>query len=93
MSSDDMLMHFSSNSNQSDSSLPTKLAKLEARMAGKGSSSAVAPVQAQWQSGSAVKFEGMKDCADPLSSSDSDDDDVSYLSHVLILQIFWCFGV
>ncbi|RWR85434.1 Protein kinase domain-containing protein [Cinnamomum micranthum f. kanehirae] len=76
MSSDDMLMHFSSNSNQSDSSLPTKLAKLEARMAGKGSSSAVAPVQAQWQSGSAVKFEGMKDCADPLSSSDSDDDDI-----------------
>ncbi|KAF2299869.1 hypothetical protein GH714_005069 [Hevea brasiliensis] len=35
--SDDMLIHFSSNSsNQSDQSLPTKIAKLEARMVGRG---------------------------------------------------------
>lgn len=39
--SDDMLLHFSSNSsNQSDQSLPTKIAKLEARMVGKASSAA-----------------------------------------------------
>ncbi|GMN46970.1 hypothetical protein TIFTF001_016139 [Ficus carica] len=39
--SDDMLLHFSSNSsNQSDHSLPTKIAKLEARMVGKASSAA-----------------------------------------------------
>ncbi|TYH36572.1 hypothetical protein ES332_D13G274200v1 [Gossypium tomentosum] len=37
--SDDMLLHFSSNSsNQSDNSLPTKMAKLEARLVGKVSS-------------------------------------------------------
>lgn len=71
-------MHFSSNSNQSDSSLPTKLAKLEARMAGKGPSSA-APVQAHWQSAPTAKFGGMPDCTEALSSSDSDDD-VSSLS-------------
>ncbi|XP_011006072.1 PREDICTED: serine/threonine-protein kinase TOUSLED-like isoform X3 [Populus euphratica] len=49
--SDDMLMHFSSNSsNQSDQSLPTKIAKLEARMAGKVSSVYPAPpVQLQQQ--------------------------------------------
>ena len=42
--SDDMLMHFSSNSsNQSDQSLPTKIAKLEARMAGKVPSVTPAP--------------------------------------------------
>lgn len=74
MSSDDMLMHFSSNSNQSDSSLPTKLAKLEARMAGKGSSSSSAPVQAQRQSMSSATFGGVVNCAEPSTSSDSDDD-------------------
>uniref|UniRef100_A0A6M2F6I5 Protein kinase domain-containing protein n=1 Tax=Populus davidiana TaxID=266767 RepID=A0A6M2F6I5_9ROSI len=49
--SDDMLMHFSSNSsNQSDQSLPTKIAKLEARMAGKVPSVTPAPpVQLQQQ--------------------------------------------
>ncbi|KAA3485836.1 serine/threonine-protein kinase TOUSLED-like [Gossypium australe] len=39
--SDDMLLHFSSNSsNQSDNSLPTKMAKLEARLVGKDLSEA-----------------------------------------------------
>ncbi|XP_061959200.1 serine/threonine-protein kinase TOUSLED isoform X3 [Populus nigra] len=49
--SDDMLMHFSSNSsNQSDQSLPTKIAKLEARMAGKVPSVTPGPpVQLQQQ--------------------------------------------
>ena len=49
--SDDMLIHFSSNSsNQSDQSLPTKIAKLEARMVGKGSSTAAQ--QSGWSSAS-----------------------------------------
>ncbi|XP_030960387.1 serine/threonine-protein kinase TOUSLED isoform X5 [Quercus lobata] len=47
--SEDMLLHFSSNSsNQSDQSLPTKMAKLEARMIGKASS-APQPQQQQQQ--------------------------------------------
>ncbi|XP_043702783.1 serine/threonine-protein kinase TOUSLED-like isoform X3 [Telopea speciosissima] len=71
--SEDMLIHFSSNSsNQSDPSLPTKLAKLEARMAGKGSSTT--PVQATWSTASSAKFGAMEDSAEPSTSSDSDDD-------------------
>ncbi|XP_040991866.1 serine/threonine-protein kinase TOUSLED [Juglans microcarpa x Juglans regia] len=87
--SDDMLIHFSSNSsNQSDQSLPTKIAKLEARMVGKASS--VPPAQQQQQpqpqppqqlqpawpaiSSAATKFVGIEDLAEPSSSSDSDDD-------------------
>eukprot|EP00262_Sarcandra_glabra_P008195 TRINITY_DN2150_c0_g1_i1.p1 TRINITY_DN2150_c0_g1~~TRINITY_DN2150_c0_g1_i1.p1 ORF type:complete len:314 (+),score=74.13 TRINITY_DN2150_c0_g1_i1:146-1087(+) len=67
--SDEMLMHFSANSNQSDpSSLPTKLAKLEARMAGKGSPST-------WQqSVTSSKFGATEELADSSTSSDSDDD-------------------
>ncbi|KAJ4972096.1 hypothetical protein NE237_005195 [Protea cynaroides] len=71
--SEDMLNHFSSNSsNQSDPSLPTKLAKLEARMAGKASSTTT--VQATWPSVSSAKFGAMEDSAEPSTSSDSDDD-------------------
>ncbi|KAJ6693059.1 MIXED LINEAGE PROTEIN KINASE [Salix purpurea] len=84
--SDDMLMHFSSNSsNQSDQSLPTKIAKLEARMAGKVPSVTPAPpVQLQqqhqqqqqqqpiWSSvSSGPKFGPPEELA---GSSDSDDD-------------------
>ncbi|XP_077225862.1 protein kinase superfamily protein [Tasmannia lanceolata] len=69
--SDDMLIHFSSNSSQSNPSLPTKLAKLEARMVGKGSSSA--PVQSNFQSSSS-KFIVSETLSQPLSSSDDDDD-------------------
>ncbi|KAL3597671.1 hypothetical protein D5086_009308 [Populus alba] len=80
--SDDMLMHFSSNSsNQSDQSLPTKIAKLEARMAGKASSVYPAPpVQLQqqqqkqpiWSSVSpGPRFGPPEELAE---SSDSDDD-------------------
>lgn len=73
--SDDMLTHFSSNSsNQSDQSLPTKIAKLEARMAGKGSSTTAH--QSGWTSlslPSAGKF-GTENLAEPSTSSDSDDD-------------------
>ncbi|XP_048324196.1 serine/threonine-protein kinase TOUSLED isoform X1 [Ziziphus jujuba] len=88
--SDDMLIHFSSNSsNQSDQSLPTKIAKLEARMVGKASSAASSTVstaaiaavpqqqhqqQAAWPAvSSAVKFVS-DDLAEPSTSSDSDDD-------------------
>ncbi|XP_050223626.1 serine/threonine-protein kinase TOUSLED isoform X2 [Mercurialis annua] len=83
--SDDMLIHFSSNSsNQSDQSLPTKIAKLEARMVGKtptSSTSAQPPPQQQqqqqpiWSSVSpAAKFGLTEDLVDHISSSDSDDD-------------------
>ncbi|KAL1189061.1 Serine/threonine-protein kinase TOUSLED [Cardamine amara subsp. amara] len=48
--SDDMVLHFSSNSsNQSDHSLPDKIAKLEARLTGKTPSSAKPPQQQQYQ--------------------------------------------
>ncbi|KAK9939276.1 hypothetical protein M0R45_015977 [Rubus argutus] len=79
--SDDMLMHFSSNSsNQSDQSLPTKIAKLEARMVGKASSAPPAQPQQQlqqsaWSSLSpAPKFATADLAAEPSTSSDSDDD-------------------
>ncbi|XP_011649282.1 serine/threonine-protein kinase TOUSLED isoform X1 [Cucumis sativus] len=74
--SDDMLLHFSSNSsNQSDQSLPTKMAKLEARMVGKTSS---IPPPAQSQStrtsvSSAGKFAATESLIEPSTSSDSDD--------------------
>ncbi|XP_059430669.1 serine/threonine-protein kinase TOUSLED [Corylus avellana] len=89
--SDDMLIHFSSNSsNQSDQSLPTKIAKLEARMVSKASSAPPAQQQQQqppppppqqqqpaWasvSSGAAAKFGGTEELAEPSSSSDSDYD-------------------
>ncbi|CAN4119118.1 unnamed protein product [Withania somnifera] len=70
--SDDMVIHFASNSsNQSDQSLPTKIAKLEARMVGKGSS-----VTSQANSWSApAMFGAAENVAEPAVSSDSDDDD------------------
>ncbi|XP_022752489.1 serine/threonine-protein kinase TOUSLED-like isoform X2 [Durio zibethinus] len=85
--SDDMLLHFSSNSsNQSDHSLPTKIAKLEARLVGKASSATVSqqpqqlqqqPQQQQqppWTSlSSASKFSSAEDLPEATSSSDSDD--------------------
>ncbi|KAL9316115.1 hypothetical protein ACSQ67_017116 [Phaseolus vulgaris] len=75
--SDDMLIHFSSNSsNQSDHSLPTKIAKLEARMVGKGSStSAQQPGWSTVSVPSAGKFgRAAENSAEPSTSSDSDDD-------------------
>ncbi|XP_038879293.1 serine/threonine-protein kinase TOUSLED isoform X2 [Benincasa hispida] len=74
--SDDMLLHFSSNSsNQSDQSLPTKMAKLEARMVGK-TSSIQPPAQSQstrTSVSSAVKFVATENLIEPSTSSDSDD--------------------
>ncbi|KAL4200387.1 hypothetical protein AMTRI_Chr03g149400 [Amborella trichopoda] len=67
--SEDVLMHLSSNSNQSDPSLPTKLAKLEARMAGKG-----ATVQVPWHSASSAKSGTNEEIAETSTSTDSDDD-------------------
>ncbi|KAE8724878.1 Serine/threonine-protein kinase TOUSLED [Hibiscus syriacus] len=84
--SDDMLSHFSSNSsNQSDHSLPTKIAKLEARLVGKASSTTASqqPPQTQqlqqqqlpWPSpSSASKFVSAEDLSEASSSSDSDDE-------------------
>lgn len=75
--SEDMFIHFSSNSsNQSDQSLPTKIAKLEARLVGKGSGSSSAPPLAQptWPSTSSAKFGVAENLAQPSTSSDSDDD-------------------
>ncbi|CAA6653763.1 unnamed protein product [Spirodela intermedia] len=73
--SDEVLMHLSSNSNPSDSNLPIKIAKLEARMAGKATSST--PVQSTsstWQSSSSVKFGRPEELSEPSTSSDSDND-------------------
>ncbi|XP_057445476.1 serine/threonine-protein kinase TOUSLED isoform X2 [Lotus japonicus] len=74
--SDDLLAHFSSNSsNQSDQSLPSKMAKLEARMVGKATTSSTAQ-QPGWSSvSSAGKFSGAAEgLLEPSTSSDSDDD-------------------
>ncbi|KAG6535022.1 hypothetical protein ZIOFF_008939 [Zingiber officinale] len=68
--SDDIVMQLSSNSNPSDPSLPTKLAKLEARMAGKSSSSLT--IQSAWQSTTPpMRFPEQEEL---LDSSSSDDD-------------------
>ncbi|XP_042451662.1 serine/threonine-protein kinase TOUSLED-like isoform X1 [Zingiber officinale] len=68
--SDDIVMQLSSNSNPSDPSLPTKLAKLEARMAGKSSSSLT--IQSAWQSTTPpIRFPEQEEL---LDSSSSDDD-------------------
>jgi len=88
--SDDMLIHFSSNSsNQSDHSLPTKIAKLEARMVGKGSSTS--SQQPGWSSvsvPSAGKFgRAVENSAEASTSSDSDDD----VSLILIQWWVWYF--
>ncbi|KAK4780129.1 hypothetical protein SAY87_016235 [Trapa incisa] len=80
--SDDMLLHLSSNSsNQSDQSLPTKIAKLEARLVGKASPASAPPIQHQqpppkqqqpvWSSSSKFVTDSL---ADLSNSSDSDDD-------------------
>lgn len=70
--SDDVLLHFSSNSsNQSDQSLPSKIAKLEARMVGKASP-AVSSVSTAAKFGATA---AAAEKADSLLSSDSDDDD------------------
>ncbi|XP_039030319.1 serine/threonine-protein kinase TOUSLED-like [Hibiscus syriacus] len=81
--SDDVLLHFSSNSsNQSDHSLPTKIAKLEARLVGKASSSIASqqPSQTQQQQqqlpwpplSSASKFFSTENLSEASGSSDSD---------------------
>ncbi|XP_074576595.1 serine/threonine-protein kinase TOUSLED-like [Curcuma longa] len=68
--SDDIVMQLSSNSNPSDPSLPTKLAKLEARMAGKSSSSLT--IQSVRQSTPPpMRFPEQEEL---LDSSSSDDD-------------------
>ncbi|CAA7030032.1 unnamed protein product [Microthlaspi erraticum] len=77
--SDDMVMHFTSNSsNQSDHSLPDKIAKLEARLTGKSASSAKPQQQlAAWSSASAaVKVVASTPAGfSEASISDSDDED------------------
>ncbi|KAJ4910852.1 Serine/threonine-protein kinase TOUSLED [Raphanus sativus] len=78
--SDDMVMHFSSNSsNQSDHSLPDKIAKLEARLTGKTASSAKPLPQQQQQQlsvwSSAVKAVASAPAgSSEVSISDSDDE-------------------
>lgn len=75
--SDNMLLHFSSNSSiQSNQSLPTKIVKLEVRMVGKVSSVSSTPVQQQQQTPSwssvspSLKFGAYEEFEE---SSDSDD--------------------
>lgn len=86
--SEDMLLHFTSNSsNQSDQSLPSKIAKLEARMVGKTSTAVVSTLQlpaaatrssVSSSSAAATKFGANAAggiCAESLDSSDSEEDD------------------
>ncbi|XP_072992946.1 serine/threonine-protein kinase TOUSLED isoform X1 [Typha latifolia] len=74
--SDDIVMHLSSNSsNPSNASLPSKLAKLEARMAGKSSSSP--SVQSGWQPAPPVRFLEQEEL--PSSSSSDDDNGGEFL--------------
>lgn len=70
--SDDIAMHISSNSNSSDRTLPSKLAKLEARMVCK--SSTPPSMQSGWPSVSMVKPESSENFQAASLSSDSDDD-------------------
>ncbi|KAH7561221.1 hypothetical protein JRO89_XS10G0194900 [Xanthoceras sorbifolium] len=79
--SDDMLLHFSSNSsNQSDHSLPTKIAKLEARMVGKAPAHQhqqnQQTLQTTWSSVSPQppRSVASEDLVHHSTSSDSDDD-------------------
>uniref|UniRef100_A0A7N0VML6 Cyclin C-terminal domain-containing protein n=1 Tax=Kalanchoe fedtschenkoi TaxID=63787 RepID=A0A7N0VML6_KALFE len=74
---DDMLNHFASNSsNQSDQSLPTKIAKLEARMVGKGPTVPSPSLRsAPLNPAPASKLSLSEDLPASVSSSDSDDDD------------------
>lgn len=94
--SDDMLLHFSSNSsNQSDQSLPTKMAKLEARMVGK-TSSIQPPAQSQstrTSVSSAVKFVATENLIEPSTSSDSDDGVSSFNIRVQLVFIPLCFCI
>ncbi|KAF9596210.1 hypothetical protein IFM89_007892 [Coptis chinensis] len=72
--SEDFVIQFSTksnSSNQSDPSLPNKLAMLEARMVGKSASNTNTPLQSTWPSISSVKA---GDVMEPSTSSDSDDD-------------------
>ncbi|KAD6453350.1 hypothetical protein R6Q59_015178 [Mikania micrantha] len=90
--SEDVLLHFTSNSsNQSDQSLPSKIAKLEARMVGKTSTAVVSALQIPAaQAGTtrslvssssaaiAAKFGANTAggiCVESLDSSDSEEDD------------------
>lgn len=73
--SDEMVIQFSSNSsNQSDHSLPDKLAKLEARLTGKASSSAK-PLQLSVWSSASTAAAGSSEA----SISDSDDEVASHI--------------
>ncbi|XP_044505788.1 serine/threonine-protein kinase TOUSLED-like isoform X2 [Mangifera indica] len=74
--SDDMLMHFSSNSsNQSDQSLPTKIAMLEARMVGKAPAQQPQQQQNIWASVStSIRSVAAENVDQASTSSDSDDD-------------------
>lgn len=100
--SDDMLIHFSSNSsNQSDQSL-TKIAKLEARLVGKGSasgsgpSSMPLPAQTAWPSAGSSKFGVVDDVGEASTSSDSDDDVSLYVwkfSIDILIGLTICKGV
>lgn len=72
---DEMVIQFSSNSsNQSDHSLPDKLAKLEARLTGKASSSAK-PLQLSVWSSASTAAAGSSEA----SISDSDDEVASHI--------------
>ncbi|KAI5071541.1 hypothetical protein GOP47_0013792 [Adiantum capillus-veneris] len=71
---DDVMSHISSNSNQSDPTLPLKLAKLEARMAGKPSSSGPGQVGRQATQSLPGTTMALMEHSVTVASSDEDDD-------------------
>ncbi|XP_074583072.1 serine/threonine-protein kinase TOUSLED-like isoform X5 [Curcuma longa] len=75
--SDDIVMQLSSSSSPPDPSLPTKLAKLEARMAGKSSSSLT--IQSAWQSPPPPPMRFAEQEELPDSSSSDDDNGEEFL--------------
>lgn len=91
--SDDMIMHFSNSSNQSDQS--SKIAKLEARLVGKPSSAVASQPQVQSQLNSwpaPANFGGAPDSLpESVLDSDDSDDDVSIWILEIVFPFIFCF--
>ncbi|MCO5581985.1 hypothetical protein L7F22_035874 [Adiantum nelumboides] len=83
---DDVMSHISSNSNQSDPTLPLKLAKLEARMAGKPSSSGPGQANRQVTQSLPGITVALREYGIPVASSESEDEDNDGGEGFLILR-------
>lgn len=91
--SEDIVMRLASNSSESYPALPSKLAKLEARMVGKSSFSPL--IQEACQLDPMEKCGGLEDFQASSLSSDSDDDvsytDLFIFCYMLSISQFWMF--